>query len=315
MRFKHRRSKFTDASPATSQARVKAVDKAPYSSVDDPCVSNVDLRDVHWPEGTKEVALILFDKAFEGATWPVSLERLSFYAFRSGGQSYRVKDIGSFKLSLVGANFSFPSGLRDIFLGAAFDQPIQDVVWPQGLQRLSVPRFNQPIDNVRWPPALNPPWEIRLTEDPNTRLDELGSYWDRFNCPFTHLPASLETLWLGDKFDHSLEGINWPSGLVTLGLGCKFKRLKRGVSWPSNLRNLCLLREVNWIERPPSGCKVIIAQEDDLDNDPSYPYDLYLRLMKLTIFGPCTRTFICDRYTARLLFIAECGKGGGVSSY
>ncbi|CAM9257299.1 unnamed protein product [Ectocarpus sp. 12 AP-2014] len=256
--------------------RVKAVDKSADSSGDDPRVGNVDLRDVQWPEGTKEVDLILFDKAVEGVTWPVGLERLSFYALRSGGQSYRVQDNGSFNRSLAGANF--PSGLREIFLGAAFDQPIEDVVWPQGLERLSLPGCNQPIDNVRWPPSLKsleftPPWEIRLREDPNTRLDELGSYCDRFNCPFTTLPASLETLWLGDKFDHSLEGVNWPSGLVTLGLGFKFKGLKRGVSWPSNLRNLYLVREVNWVERSPSGCKVTIAQGDDPDDDPGYLYD------------------------------------------
>ncbi|CAM9945835.1 unnamed protein product, partial [Ectocarpus fasciculatus] len=171
--------------------------------------------------------------------------------------------------SLVATNF--PSGLREIFLGCAFDQPIEAVVWPQRLERLSLPGFNQPIDNVRWPPALKsleftPPWEIRPREDPDTRVHQIGCYGDCFNSPFTTLPANLECLWLGDKFDHSLEGVNWPSGLATLGLGDRFGGLNRGVSWPSNLRNLYLVREVDWAERPPSGCEVTIAKDDDPDD-------------------------------------------------
>ncbi|CAM9412328.1 unnamed protein product [Ectocarpus fasciculatus] len=199
----------------------------------------------------------------------MSLECLSFCALRSGRGAWHVSDRGSFNRSLVGANF--PSGLREMFLGAAFDQPIEDVVWPQGLERLSLPGCNQPIDNVRWPRALKSleftsPWQISLREDPDTCLDELDLV-GAFDSPFTTLPASLRTLWLGDEFGQSLEGVNWPNGLVTLGLGCKFEGLHRGVSWPSNLRNLYLLREIDWVEPPPPGCEVTVAKDDDLDDD------------------------------------------------
>ncbi|CAM9764052.1 unnamed protein product [Ectocarpus fasciculatus] len=243
--------------------------QAPDPSAGAPSVGDVDLGEVQWPEGTKEISLILFDRAVEGVAWPMSLECLSFCALRSGRGAWHVSDRGSFNRSLVGANF--PSGLREMFLGAAFDQPIEDVVWPQGLERLSLPGCNQPIDNVRWPRALKSleftsPWQISLREDPDTCLDELDLV-GAFDSPFTTLPASLRTLWLGDEFGQSLEGVNWPNGLVTLGLGCKFEGLHRGVSWPSNLRNLYLLREIDWVEPPPPGCEVTVAKDDDLDDD------------------------------------------------
>ncbi|CAM9209702.1 unnamed protein product, partial [Ectocarpus sp. 12 AP-2014] len=92
-----------------------------------PSVGDVDFSQVQWPEGTREISLILFDKAVEGMAWPVGLECLSFCALRSGCGAWHVSDRGSFNRSLVGANF--PAGLREIFLGDAFDQPIEDVVW------------------------------------------------------------------------------------------------------------------------------------------------------------------------------------------
>ncbi|CAM9539760.1 unnamed protein product, partial [Ectocarpus sp. 12 AP-2014] len=36
-----------------------------------PSVGDVDFSEVQWPEGTREISLILFDKAVEGMAWPV----------------------------------------------------------------------------------------------------------------------------------------------------------------------------------------------------------------------------------------------------
>lgn len=84
--------------------------------------------------------------------WPVGLECLSFCALRPSFGPSDSTYLGSCNRSLVGADF--PSDLREVFLEHAFDQPIEDVLWPHWLERLSLPGCNQPIDKVRWPPAL-----------------------------------------------------------------------------------------------------------------------------------------------------------------
>ncbi|CAN0295415.1 unnamed protein product [Ectocarpus sp. 8 AP-2014] len=63
-------------------AGVKVTDKAPDSSAGAPSVGIVDLSEVQWPEGIKEMHLLLFDEAVEGVALPVGLERLSFCALR-----------------------------------------------------------------------------------------------------------------------------------------------------------------------------------------------------------------------------------------
>ncbi|CAM9275930.1 unnamed protein product, partial [Ectocarpus sp. 4 AP-2014] len=84
---------------------VKVTDKAPDSSVDAPSVGNVDLSEVQWPEGIKEIHLLLFDEVGEVVVLPVGMERLSFCALLlSCGPSY-CTSWGPFNCSLVGANF------------------------------------------------------------------------------------------------------------------------------------------------------------------------------------------------------------------
>lgn len=112
---------------------------------------DVDLREVQWPEGTKEISLLFFDKPVQGIAWPVGLECLSFCALRLEWE-LPSWEIDWFDHPLDGANF--PSGLREMFLGDTFNQPIEDVVWPPALERLSLAGYNHEIDNVRWPPAL-----------------------------------------------------------------------------------------------------------------------------------------------------------------
>ncbi|CAM9276081.1 unnamed protein product [Ectocarpus sp. 4 AP-2014] len=252
----------------TNARWAETTEETPNSWAGSPSVGDVDLGEVQWPEGIKEVNLLLFDGEIEGVAWPVGLECLSFCALQLSYGSSGFANRGSFNRSLVGA--TFPSDLREIFLGDAFDQPIEDVVWPHGLERLSLPGCNQPLDNVRWPPVLkslefSPPSQICLREDPNTRLDVLEPHRDRFNSPLTNLPASLESLWLGNSFCQTLEGVNWPSGLVTLGLGSSFTGFNEGVSWPPNLQNLYLVNEMDWLEYPKS-CIVTIVKDYDTES-------------------------------------------------
>lgn len=245
-----------------------------------------NLRRVQWPEGVKEVQLLRFDRSIEGVPWPSSLERLSFHALRSsysnvwttrGFMEYQyLSTQGLFDRPLDGA--SFPSGLREIFLGERFDRPLGGVVWPHGLERLSLPGYRQPIDNVGWPPALKSlefmlPEEIRARKAPDVHAEDLDFSRTGFNCRFTTLPASLETLWLSDGFEQSLEGVVWPSGLSTLGLGMSFTSdLMSSVSWPSSLRKLYTICSMDEAERPPAGCTVTVVRAYDTESQ-SFDFD------------------------------------------
>ncbi|CAM9276007.1 unnamed protein product [Ectocarpus sp. 4 AP-2014] len=159
----------------------ESTEQVPEPSAGTPSVGDVDLSEVQWPEGTREIFLILFDKTIEGVAWPEGLECLSFCALRLYCGHSPFETSGTFNRSLVGANF--PSGLREMFLGEEFDQPIEDVAWPYGLERLSLPGCDQPIDDVGWPQALkslesDSPLQICQRENPNMHVDELdlGGY-------------------------------------------------------------------------------------------------------------------------------------------
>ncbi|CAB1101091.1 unnamed protein product [Ectocarpus sp. CCAP 1310/34] len=216
--------------------RVKASDQAPDSSADAPSVGNVDLSEVQWPEGIKEIDLLLLDEVIEGMLWWV------WSAFHSARSDFPT----SF--------YYFPSktlcGHKDL----------RDCLY--------LPGCDQPIDNLWWAPALkslesSTPSEVRLMETPNTNLHE-PRLVGVFDSPFTTLPASLATLWLGDSFCQSLEDVTWPSGLVTLGLGSTLSEFD-SVSWSSNLRNLYLVDEIEWAEYPP-GCRVNVVMDFDIES-------------------------------------------------
>lgn len=235
------------------------------------------LSELQWPEGVKEMNLFRFNRAVNDVAWPMGLDRLSFGTLGSTYFPQRSAIVWNrFNCSLQGV--IFPSGLREIFLGEAFNQPIEDILWPQGLERMSLPGYDHPIDNVKWPPALKSleflsPEEIKLRQDPYTYYEDLSVDEDGFNKPFTKLPASLETLWLSYGFaQRSLEGIAWPTGLATIGFGEDFcSHLTTGISWPSSLRNIYSFHE---IDAPPEGCVVTLVKDydylSDRENEPDY---------------------------------------------
>ncbi|CAM9438138.1 unnamed protein product, partial [Hapterophycus canaliculatus] len=243
--------------------------EAPSALSDPVGIGKADLRLVQWPEGIEDIQLLLYDRQIQGVAWPSGLEQLSFHAHgyvRTAPWSTR----GIFDHSLDGV--SFPSSLRAIFLGERFNQPLVDVVWPDGLERLSLPGYRRSIDNVRWPPALKslefmPPGEIRLRMTPNVHAEMLEISRTGFNSRFTTLPASLETLWLSDGFEQSLDDVIWPSGLSTLGLGVGcLPSLMSGVSWPSSLRQLYSIYDIDDAESIPEGCTVSVVRDYDTES-------------------------------------------------
>lgn len=255
-------------------------------------LSDVHLTSVIWPEGIKEVQLILFDQALEEVAWPKSLERLSFFSERFHVRSFGPWSTGPglifppsrrglFNHPLQGV--SFPSGLREIFLGNSFDQPIEGVAWPCGLERLSLPAFNHSIDNVRWPPRLKAleflcPSQILLRKREGVRVEELlDGDVEGFNRSFTTLPASLETLWLSNAFDQdSLADIAWPPGLTTLGLGMSFGEHRVGrISWPLSLKRIYSAVQLE-LDNPRLilNCEVFVVKDYDTESQ-SYDPDEY----------------------------------------
>lgn len=240
-------------------------------------VANLDLANVKWPEGIEEVQFALYDQALERVVWPKSLERLSFYSH--GSVMHVGESLARFPCSPLRGLFnhplqgvSFPSGLREIFLGNSFDQPIEDVAWPVALERLSLPGFNHSIDNLRWPPRLVAleflcPSQIQLRKKEGVRAEELDNLVQGFNRPFTTLPASLETLWLSNAFaQDSLAGIAWPPRLTTLGLGKSFGAALVGrVSWPPGIRHVYSTVEID-LDDMPARCVVTVVRDYDTES-------------------------------------------------
>lgn len=204
---------------------------------------NVDIHEVQWPKGAKSVSLILFNQCVARVVWPASMERLSLCSLGpiAGGFGPRFSNplAGVFNRPLEGA--SFPAGLREVFLGNSFNQPIDRVAWPDRLERMSLPGFNQPLNGVRWPRGLKsleflPPAEIRLREDPDVTLEKLDfaarGFDQALNGAGIDLPRTLETLWrrcgsptLADPLASS-----GPTGLSRWALAITFRRCFRRLS-------------------------------------------------------------------------------------
>lgn len=236
-------------------------------------VEYMDLTKVQWPDGVTDVQVYAFDKTLEGVAWPPGLERLSFVSHEDGYRAWIAGDIAAFNHPLHGT--IFPCGLREIFLGGAFNQEIEEVVWPELLERLSLPGFNKPIDNVNWPPRLlslefQTPGQIALRKEEVVHAEFLELNLDGFNRPLTNLPASLETLWLSDAFTRSLEAVSWPSGLKTLGIG---GYIVGDVTWPSSLRHVYSRHEVVRASTLPPDCVVSVVTDYDTESQSHDPED------------------------------------------
>lgn len=257
--------------------------------------SKLDMSKVQWPNGTKEIALCSFNRPIESVAWPKALETLWF---ADPTDSYlpigRFLDMFTMRIDVA----SFPSSLREIFLGDRFNRSIEGVGWPRGLERLSLPGFNRSIRHVQWPPQLRSlefvsPSNIRLWADGGTDQEFIAGY-DRdsrtgkrcFNQPLgTTLPPSLESLWLPYEFDQPLGSVAWPSGLATLGLAFDLSHYQvgaepdpfvngyqavRAIMWPSNLQALFLFNNSLFPITYPKGTKMaVLASIETFSEDKS----------------------------------------------
>ena len=119
-------------------------------------------------------------------------------------------------------NVSWPSSLRQLFVGCVPDQVVDLAALPRSLERLALGRdFNQPIESVCWPVSLT-------------------SSGGQFDQPIADVvwPPSLLQLSFGDEFNQEIANVTWPASLKRLVFGSLFDRPIRHVKWPTSLREL-----------------------------------------------------------------------------
>ena len=224
---------------------------------------------VRWPEGLRKISLVCFNRPVIGVIAADCLQVLAFHVHFKviDGMSYVEGTRGIFNWPLDG--LTFPAGLRELFLGNRFNQSIDAVAWPEGLERLSMPGFNQPIQDVQWPPRLK---TLEFSCPGESERGELLPHlpWERqewgFDQPLgTFLPMTLETLLLSENFDRSLRGVTWPTRLSVLGLGMQISAESMdGVEWPPSLRRLICSNEFLDVGDIPPGCEVFCLVPDDV---------------------------------------------------
>lgn len=158
----------------------------------------------------------------------------------------------------------FPRHLRQLIFHWAFNQPIDGVLLPEGLEELefrgvfdkplpaTLPqtikkisfglKFNQPVHGVRWPSSL--------------RQLAFGHYFDQSLDMKGALPASLKIVHFGQNFRKSLSRVQWPDNLEEISLSSSFSEPLREVSLPQGLRRLTLagnhVGQLDAVKWPPS---------------------------------------------------------------
>lgn len=246
---------------------------------------NQDLKGVTWPPSLRELA---FGDSFNqpiteiAAAWPTCLETVTF------GESFNQEISGvkwptglrrvvfewRFNSSLEGVMFSdkveelelrglfnqplaaLPVGLKKLYLGAAFNQPIDRVNLPQRLQKIVFGvHFNQPINAVNWPQHL-----------------ESITFGYAFNQPVncTVWPQRLRNITFGHSFNQSLIGVSWPEETEEINLGWQFDQPLRGVTWPTGETNsINFSPYISWSPTCPFDHRTLIA----------FPFDSGLQLL------------------------------------
>lgn len=167
----------------------------------------------------------------------------------------------------------FPPHLRQLIFDWGFDQPIDGVILPEGLEELefrgmfdkSLPaklpqtmkklsfglKYNQPVHAVRWPPSLQ---SIYFGHCFNQSIDMKGA-----------LPASLKSIHFGQNFHKSLSHVQWPDSLEEISLGSSFSEPLRKANLPQGLRRLALagnhVGQLNAVKWPPSVTAIHLSGE------------------------------------------------------
>lgn len=110
------------------------------------------------------------------------------------------------------------------------------VRWPEGVKAIRLSDFDQPLQDVTWPDTLETLVFLRSRPTP------WGNIWnplDAFNQPIVGVswPAGLREIYLGEHFDQPIEKVDWPEGLQLLSMP-GFTGRTDGARWPAGLHRL-----------------------------------------------------------------------------
>ncbi|CAM9699084.1 unnamed protein product [Laminaria digitata] len=182
------------------------------------------LEGVAFPSGLRELIVRrFFNREIDGVAWPEGLKILRLGACFN--QALVSPDGGVLPGGVrgtapLGPRNLLPAGLKELYLGDAFDQPLGASELPDGLEVLVLGKSFSRVQSVVWPSGL-----IRLRllctwgisrSDPR--------YFGDLPRPQVRLPRKLEFLEVGDTFNSSLTTVAWPPTLKVLLLGEKFNR-------------------------------------------------------------------------------------------
>lgn len=150
--------------------------------------------------------------------------------------------------------FTFPSELEILILGVDFNHPLDKVKFPPKLKILVFSdAFNHPLDNVKFPDSLrivkfpkhalfNHP--IYKSEDIlddafmiNNHVITISPISNGKICVF---PDSLEQLYLGWMFKHSLDDVKLPKSLLKLQLSSNYNLPLNKIKFSPNFQILVL---------------------------------------------------------------------------
>lgn len=195
---------------------------------------NQSLDGVKFPKGLREITLRgVFNKDIGGVLWPEGLRILRFGAQFNrplfSPDDFYVAD-GEGGSAPVGARNPLPAGLKELYVGDAFSQPISRAELPDGLEVLVIGKSFEYAASAAWPSEL-----LRLhllcrwggSRGDAVEVGEAfgdGGVGGARNRPRTELPGKLEFLEVGDHFNSSLTTVAWPPTLKVLLLGASFNR-------------------------------------------------------------------------------------------
>lgn len=119
-----------------------------------------------------------------------------------------------------------PEGLEEMEFSGIFDRPLPAKL-PQTIRKITFGlKFNQPLHGIQWPSSLQ---QLTFGRSFDQKVDFEGA-----------LPASLKSLHFGQNFQQTLRHVQWPDGLEELSLSSSFNESLREVDLPQGLRCLTL---------------------------------------------------------------------------
>lgn len=172
---------------------------------------NQSLEGACFPSGLREISFGLkFDQEIKNAVWPKELKFLKL------GHEFNRAFASPERLEWEGAGCSpshlLPSGLKVLVLGDTFDQPMKGSELPDRLEHLVIGKSFAFVSSVCWPSGL--------------RRLELACPWGNITSRSNPLPmpANLEVLDTGNRFNSPLSNFAFPSSLKVLVLGSEFNK-------------------------------------------------------------------------------------------